>query len=459
MPAHITTSGSHKLQAVMARCHDPLRLMVHQEPKQISRIVLRAVCFLISVMVVWALFGRLDIIASAQGKLVPKTLVKIVQPAESGVLKELLVNEGDVVKAGQVLARLDTTLALADKDSIHSDLLRQLMQERRIVAELGGAALLPKDDDDAALFAQIKNQYTAHRRAFLDGVDQEKSLLSKAENERRSALQILQKLQQSLPVYQRSAQAYQSLEKQGFFSPLATEDKQREVIAMTRDIAAQQATVAALEDTILAQKKRVQQFSSHYYSDLERELAEVRTKMAQLQPMLDKTLYREGLMVLSAPQDGVIQNLSTTTLGAVVQPGSVVMSLVPMNEQLYADVSIKNEDVGFVQVGQKVQMKLAAFPFQKYGMLAGTVLRISADANDVGQGMHSGAGNEDASHEMAYKARVQLDRQVLVNPQGQGLPLTAGMQVVSEIHQGRRTVLEYLLSPVQKVVQEAGRER
>jgi hemolysin D len=184
-------------------------------------------------------------------------------------------------------------------------------------------------------------------------------------------------------------------------------------------------------------------------------LATVRERIGQLQPTFDKSLYREGLMALVAPQDGVIKNLSTTTVGAVVQPGTVLMTLVPQGEQLFADVNVRNEDVGFVQVGQAVQIKLLAYPFQKYGMAHGKVMQISADANDAGQQQEDTHGMRP----LAYKVRIALDDQTLHHHDGKVLPLTAGMQVVSEINQGKRTVLEYFLSPVQKVMQEAARER
>jgi HlyD family secretion protein len=446
-----------------SRWHDPLQLIQDQPPSQFGRIVLWSVSILFVILIIWAALGKLDIIATAEGKLATQTLVKIVQPAEPGVVKELLVAEGDTVKAGQVLARLDTTLALADKTSISSDLATQQMQTRRIEAELADQPMLPKAGDDPTLYAQVHSQYAAHRRAFTDGLEQEESLLTKAGHEKRSALQILAKLEQTLPTYKKSADAFTRLEKEGFISGIAAAEKQREAIEKTRDLDAQRSTVAALNATIAAQNKKISQLQSVYKSELEKELADVRARIAQLQPSLDKTIYKEGLMELKAPQDGVIKDLATTTIGAVVQPGTVVLTLVPMGEQLYADVNIKNDDVGFVQVGQKAQVKLAAYPFQKYGMLTGKVIHISADATEPPTPQRSNSQDLTAEEAQAamptYKARIALDSQTLISPHGKTLTLTPGMQTVAEIRQGKRTVLEYLLSPVQKAVNEAGRER
>jgi hemolysin D len=151
-----------------------------------------------------------------------------------------------------------------------------------------------------------------------------------------------------------------------------------------------------------------------------------------------------------------VKDLATTTEGAVVQPSSVLLTLVPQGEPLFADVMIRNEDIGFVQPGQSAQVKLAAFPFQKYGLLQGKVIHVSADATE--QAAQQGSGG--AAAQAIFKARIQLAQQHLNSPTtGQRLAAGAGMQITAEIHQGRRTVLEYLLSPVSKATQEAGRER
>lgn len=140
------------------------------------------------------------------------------------------------------------------------------------------------------------------------------------------------------------------------------------------------------------------------------------------------------------------------------------MTLVPVNEPLQAEVQIKNEDVGFVHEGQSVKVKLAAYPFQKYGMVEGKIIHVGADAND-GQGAPTSqnkSGNADASKSQqalsTYKAIVTLEKQVL-ETSGKRFEITPGMQVVAEIHQGTRIVMEYLLSPVHGVFHDAGRER
>ena len=161
------------------------------------------------------------------------------------------------------------------------------------------------------------------------------------------------------------------------------------------------------------------------------------------------------------PKAGAVKDLMTTTIGAVVQPGSALLALMFVDEKLFADFANKNEDIGVVQTERNVQIKLAVFPFKKYGLIAGKVVHVSADAIDPNQGNSNPANQKNPAATVSiYKARGALDRRHLSSPtDGEKFNASAGMQVAVEIHQRRRTVMEYLLSPVTKSVKEAGREK
>ena len=172
---------------------------------------------------------------------------------------------------------------------------------------------------------------------------------------------------------------------------------------------------------------------------------------------MDRSTIRSGLLEIRAPNDGIVKDLAVTTKGAVVQAGALLLNVVPKEEPVQAEVQLTNEDIGFVAVGQKAQIKVAAFPFQKYGLLEGKVTHVSADSADPKQAQ--GAVPQGSQPPLNYRALVSIDTQKLRSPAGQLLSINAGMVVSAEIHQGQRTVLEYLLSPVQKVTAEAARER
>lgn len=156
-----------------------------------------------------------------------------------------------------------------------------------------------------------------------------------------------------------------------------------------------------------------------------------------------------------------MKDLATHTVGTVAAPGTILMTLVPQGDTLIAEVWVGNLDVGFVRPGQDVKLKLAAFQFQKYGMIEGVVRQVSADATEAPSANTRSdtlGGRDRPMGPLAYRALVDLKRQAL-ETEGAKYALSPGMQVSGEISLGTRTILEYLLSPVQKAWHEAGRER
>ena len=430
-------------------------------PPKLPRAVIYTVAALCAAILLWATVGRLDIVAVAEGKLVPQTYVKIVQPAEAGIITEILVKEGDAVEAGQVLVRLDPTLSGADQQTLVHELAMRRLALRRIDAELAGTALSAQKGDDPVLLTQVQLQGAQRRQAYHDALAQEAAQRRRLEQDLSASQETLKKLKATLPSYEQSATAHRKLVAEGFLSPLAGNEKEREAIEKEQDLKSQAATAEGLVAGIAAQDKKIAALTSNYRSQLLTERTEVMSSLSRLEQDTRKAGFRQTLLELRAPQAGVVKDLATTSRGAVVQPGMVLLTLVPKGELLVAEVQIKNEDVGFVQPGQEVQLKLAAYPFQKYGLMQGTVVTVAADAQAIAQnnGMSLPQGVGSAA---GYKAIVRLKMQKLETQNGderKQYPLEPGMQVTAEINQGHRTVVEYLLSPVSKAVHEAGRER
>ena len=428
-------------------------------PAKLPRTVLYSVAVLFCILLVWAIFGRLDIVASTDGRLVPQTYVKIVQPAEAGIVQEILVREGQLVESGQVLMRMDAKLTEADARTIRSEYERKRLQLRRIDAELAGAPMRNEANSPPEMFAQVVQQHAARRQTHLDALAQEQAILGKSRHDLQAAEEVMRKLRETVPTYRRSAAAFEKLGKAGFYSSLAVEEKQRDRIEKEQDLRAQESTVASLKSTITASERKLAQITSSYRSELQNERVETESQFGKLREEREKIEHKSDLLALRAPQRGIIKDLATHTVGTVASPGTVLMSLVPHDEPLQAEILVKNEDVGFVHENQRVKLKLAAYTFQKYGMIDGTIVYVGPDAADASGTPAKGAGDmPDPAAGLRYKALVQLDTQYL-ETDGKRMRLAPGMQVVAEVHQGQRTVMEYLLSPVQKAWQEAGRER
>lgn len=428
-------------------------------PARLPRALMYVVSSLLLILLMWAIFGKLNIIASAAGRLVPKTYVKIVQPSEAGIVQQILVKEGETVKAGQVLMRMDMKLAQADQNSIQSELTLKRLQLRRVDAELAGHPLMRRPGDADERFHEVEAQYRDRHLAYIDALAQAEDAVKKAENEQEAAREVLIKLREVTPIAKQQADAYADLGKQGYAPLLTVHDKEREYLEKARDLRAQEATLASLGAATAQAKKQLAAVTSKYDSELQNERVEADGQYRKLEQESIKQQHKTGLLELRAPQAGIVKDIAAHTIGTVVSPGTVLLTIVPENEPLLAEVMVKNDDVGFVFLHQKVKVKLLAYPFEEYGMLDGEVINLEPDASDADpQQSKDAAASGKSTPTQAYKAMIALDSQVLT-AQGEKLKLVPGMQVVAEINQGRRTVMAYLLSPVQKTLHDMGRER
>jgi hemolysin D len=429
-------------------------------PARLPRALAYTVFALFAILMSWAIFGRLDIIASADGRLVPQTYVKIVQPADAGIVQEILVKEGQTVQAGQVLMRMDMQIAQAEEKTIETELALKSLQLRRIDAELAGTPMMRGSHEPLDFFRRVEAQYQDHRQSYVDGLQHAQEALRKAQREYDSGKEVLAKLREITPILKAQASAYENVGKEGFAPQVTVQDKQREYLEKARDLAAQESTVESLAAAVAVANQELNQITSKYRSDLQNERADADSQYRKLQQDQIKQIHKSGLLELRAPQAGVVKDLATHTAGTVVSPGTVLLSLVPDNEPLLAEVMVKNDDVGFVFPKQSVKVKLAAYPFQHYGMIDGKVLSVGADATEndpASQVPPRDISRTDSGTIRNYKALVTLDNQAL-DAQGEKLRLMAGMQVTAEIAEGRRTVMQYLLSPLRKTVYESGRE-
>ncbi len=430
-------------------------------PSPLGRAVLWTLLALLAALFAWAVVGQLDIVAVAEGKLIPQSYLKIVQPAEPGIVKEILVREGDVVRAGQVLMRMDALITDADARSLDNDYRRKRATLGRIDAELADRPYVPAADDAPELAREMAAQHRANRSAFEAALAEERSRLARARHEVALATQVQAKLAEVLPHYVAQDQAFDQLAKDGFAGPLMASDKKRERIEREQEQKAQVHVIESARASVQQSEKKLAQIDSDYRRQLHAERNEMRAQADRLAQEIAKQAHRQALLELKAGQDGVVKDLATHSVGTVVQPGTVLLTLVPKDDTLRAEVWVSNEDIGFVRQGHVARLKFAAYPFQKYGMVDGTVLHVSADSADgaTGQGAAaSGGGASARTLPLVYKALVMLDAMQL-EMDGQRFPLGAGMQANAEILIGRRSVLDYLLSPVRKAWHEAGRER
>jgi len=334
------------------------------------------------------------------------------------------------------------------------------VQLARIDAELAGAAFVPAPGTDMAIFSQVQAQLLARRQAHRDALESEQAVVTKAEQDLRSAMEVESKLQRTLPIYEQQEQAFEKLTRDGYAGRLMLLERQRDRIEKEQDLAAQRHVIASLKALIVQAQKRITQIESAYRQQLQNERIEASAQLLRLREDIERHAHRRSLLELRAPQSGIVKDLATRTTGSVVAAGTVLMTLVPADGPLQAEVWVSNPDAGVVRVGQAVKLKLMAFPFQRHGLVDGEVVHVSPDSSESTATMaldQRGAGPGGVGGATAFRTLVALHKPYIESG-GARLALGPGMQVSAEMHLGTRSVLDYLLSPLQRTVHEAARE-
>lgn len=280
---------------------------------------------LVAVLFAWSLVGQLDIVASAPGRLVPVSQVKLVQSAEPGIVREILVRDGEHVVADQVLLRLDATVAGADAMTVANELMLKRITLRALDADLAGQSFAVTATDAPLVFAQVQAQFAARRQALLDALAQEEQAGARARSDLLAARQVRDKLAAALPVLRQSAESHARLHREGFVGELLANDKRREALEREGDLNAQEAVVQAAAAAVAQSERKREQLRSAFRAELMRERVEAVSVIQRLQQEQHKSGLRAQLMEIRAPYDGIVKDLAVHTLGAFVQAGSALL--------------------------------------------------------------------------------------------------------------------------------------
>lgn len=262
---------------------------------------------------------------------------------------------------------MDALITDADAKSIEAEYQRKRLTLRRIEAELSGQPFKRHDGDPPQLAEEVAAQYHANRMAFEAALAEERSRLTKAKQEISAAEQVRKKLEETVPHYRDQDKAYEKLVKDGFAGSLMASDKRRERVEKEQELQTQSFLIESAKASRQQSEKKLAQIESDYRRALHVERNEIQGQADKLAQELAKQSHKQDLLELKAPQDGVVKDLATHTAGTVVQPGTVLLTLVPKDETLRAEVWVSNEDIGSVREGQPVKLKFAAFPSRSTG--------------------------------------------------------------------------------------------
>lgn len=426
--------------------------VLRKPPSPMPRVVLLSLVLLVGILITWSFIGRLDIVVRADGKLLPKSRVNIVQPMEGGRVAKILVSEGDEVEKGQPLMLMDTSLSSADTESLQKDLRHLKLQLRRIAFELNETkALSQLDEDRPAEFLRVVKQGENNRSAFQAVLREREATLTKLRQQLATAKETQTKLSETLPLIQSQEKAYADLKRSGGISQVEAMEFERKRIEAERDYKAQKHNVKALLAELDEIKASMDRLKLEYQKNLTDERVDTAQRIATLEQELKKQEYRNQSLELKATQSGIVKDLATHTEGYVVPAGTTLLTIVPKGEPLIAEVFVADKDIGFVAEQQAAKVKVSAYEFQRYGMIEASVKRVSPDASTTSDRN----GNVVPA---GYKAELELSAQQLTKG-SKTFELRPGMAISAEIAIGERSVMSYLLSPVLKTIDEAGTER
>jgi hemolysin D len=426
----------------------PAVLEIQQAPPSpIGRAILWTVMAVFASGVLWAMLGWIDIVATAQGKIIPSGYSKVIQPYETGVIAAIHVQNGQLVKRGDVLIELDPTLNRADHDRASNEYRAAKVEAVRLRALIAGSSTFeaPLDGDPPYVLLQrqlLKDQlaeYQARAASAQHLIDQRKAGLDQTQEN-------IRRLEATVPMQVERADAYKELLGSEAVTRMEFLEAEEQRIDKTQELAGQRKKLMQDRAALAEAEKNYRVLVSEFQQSKQVELSTTETKVASLAQEVTKAGQRADLQRLTAPIDGVVQQMAVHTVGGVVIPAQELLVVVPQDHPVEIEAQVENKDVGFVKNGQIVEVKVETFPFTLYGTIPGKVLSMSDDAAPI----------EKVG--LVYPTRVSMD-QATIEVEGKSVNLSPGMAVTVEIKTGQRRVIEYLMSPLLKSVKESLRER
>jgi hemolysin D len=426
----------------------PAVLEIQQAPPSpIGRAILWTIMAVFASAVLWANLGWIDIVATAQGKIIPSGYSKVIQPYEAGVIAAIHVQNGQLVKRGDVLIELDPTLNRADHDRASNEYRAAKVEAARLRALISGRSTFeaPPDGDPQYILLQrqlLRDQvaeYQARAASVKHLIDQRKAGLDQTKEN-------IHRLEATVPMEAERADAFKKLLDHEAVTKMDFLQAEGQRIDKTQELAGQRKKLMQDQSALAEAEKNYRVLVSEFQQSKQMELSTIETKVASLVQEVTKAGQRAGFQRLTTPIDGVVQQVAVHTVGGVVTPAQQLLIVVPLEHPVEVEAQVENKDVGFVKEGQVVELKVETFPFTLYGTIPGRVVSVSDDAAPI----------EKVG--LVYPTRVSMDRATM-QVDGKPVHLSPGMAVTVEIKTGQRRVIEYLLSPLLKSVKESLRER
>lgn len=422
-------------------------------PSPIGRTILWTIIAVFMTTILWTWLGWIDIIATAQGKIIPSGYSKTIQPYETGVVAAIHVQDGQSVKKGEMLIELDPTLNRADHERASNEYQAALVEAARLRALIAGRPDFdPPSGADPQYVALQKQLLQDQLTEFQARVAAARHLIDQRKAAIEQTRENLRRLQDTVPMEVERAEAYKKLLEHDAVTKMDFLQAEEQRIDKTQELAGQRNRLHQDQSALAEAEKNARALISEFQQTKQVELSTAETKTVSLAQEVTKANQKTDLQRLTSPIDGVVQQLAIHTVGGVVTPAQQLLIVVPQDHPVEVEAQVENKDVGFVKEGQEVEIKVETFPFTLYGTIPGKVLSVSDDAVLLEK------GKDKPKEALIFAARVSMERST-IPVEGKEVNLSPGMAVMVEIKTGRRRIMEYLLSPLLKSVKESLRER
>ena len=426
----------------------------------------------------WAFFGRIDIVAVAHGKIEPNGRVKVIQPLEPGKVAAILVANGQHVTAGETLIEMDAGDAKAEEAEAldaYDSYLAEMTRRRAAVAAARSRKLAPppaidwNKDTTAELRGREEQVLAGDLGQLADTVAGYDAQIKQKEVERDRTVDTMMAQGKLIAVLQERVNMRSTLANSGSGTKASLIDADENLRYHETELAVQKGQRDAAEaniDVLIRERDRAY---GNFIAENGQKLAEAQKQADDWREKLAKAFLKSARLNLTSPIDGVVYGLSVTTVGQVVAGGEQLMRIVPEGRALDIEAYLANQDIGFVNKGQRAVVKIESFPFTRYGVLEAAVAQVSSDAIPEPEALVNQADASKAPSEKMFagaQPTQNLVFPVTLHPErdymmidGRRTPLSPGMAVTVEIATGSRRILEYVFSPLVETASDAMKER
>ncbi|MBR4153104.1 MAG: HlyD family type I secretion periplasmic adaptor subunit [Selenomonadaceae bacterium] len=420
-------------------------------PSPTGRLVMWSILLLVVIALAWSYLGHINEVAVAAGKVIPSGQIKTVQVKNKGIVKEINVEEGQIVQEGDVLVVLDPTTTSADYDSLRKRAAYYKLDIQRLTAELTQQPFVPEEDPDLephdlaaemALYQSRTSDYRTQRQSREDVIAQR---IAKLQASQAS----YEKYAEVLAIAQEKEARLEELSEQNAISQFQLLEQQRETIEYAKNAQAELDSLNSIRAEIAEAQQNLANVDASYHKDIMTALVEAKKEYYAIAEAIKKAEEDSRMAVIYAPISGRIYNLSIHTLGGIVTDAQPLLQIVPEETKLEFEVYADNKDIGFIKVGQEAEVKVETYNFQKFGMYKAEVMEISADAV-----------NEPNDQQKHMKYKLLLDPTSNdINVYGQPAKIEVGMNVSAEIKIKEKRIIDFFLDPFRRYTSEALRER